>query len=40
MFKILRKSLENHKAQFPKLSVLLARNQFYVIVTFKVLKMN
>ena len=38
MAKILRKSQENHKAQFPELNVLLAKNRHYVIITFKMLK--
>ena len=35
------KSLENHKAQFRKLSVfLLAKNRYYVIIAFKIMKME
>ena len=40
MAKILRKSYENHKAQFPKLSLLLAKNQYFVILAFKMLKLE
>ena len=29
MAKILRRSQENHKAQFPKLSVLMAKNRYF-----------
>ena len=38
MAKILRKSLEYHKAQFPKSSFLFAENQCCVIFALKVLK--
>ena len=40
MAKILRKSEENHKAEFPKLSVFVAKNRYYVIFTFKMLNME
>ena len=40
MGKILRKSYENHKAQFPKLSVFIGQNRYFVIITFKILKME
>ena len=40
MAKILRISYENDKAQFPELSVLLAKNRYYIIITFKMLKME
>ena len=36
--KILRKSQENHEAQFQNLVFLLAKNRCFVIIAFKVLK--
>ena len=40
MVKILRKSLENHEAQFPKLSIFLAKYRYFIIIAFKKLKMQ
>ena len=34
------KSYENHKAQFPKLSGLFAKNRLYVIITLKMVKIE
>ena len=40
MIKVLRESLENQEAQFPKFSVLLAKNRYFVVIAFKMLKME
>ena len=40
MAKILRRPYESDKAQIPKQSVLLAKNRYYVIITFKLLKIE
>ena len=40
MAKILRKSYENNDPQFPKLSVFLAKNRYFITITFKILKME
>ena len=40
MAKILSKYLENYTVQFPKLSVLQAKNRHYVIIIFNVLKVE
>ena len=40
MVKILRKSEENHKAQFPKVSVFIGLNQYFIANSFQMLKME
>ena len=40
MAKILRKSLEYHKAQFPTLNIFYCKNRYFVIIAFKMLNME
>ena len=40
MVKISRKSLENREAQFTKLSVFHAKNQYFVLIAIKMLFME
>ena len=40
MVKIFRKSYENHEAQFPNIVFLLIKNRNFVIIAFKMLKME
>ena len=40
MAKILRQSLKNNEAQFPKFCVFIARNRYFVIIAFKMLKIE
>ena len=40
MAKILTKSYENQEAEFPKFSVILVTNRYFVVIAFKMLKME
>ena len=40
MARVLRKSYENHKLNFQTLSFSLAKNQYYIISAFKLLKIE
>ena len=40
MTEILRKSLKNHKAQFPKLNFSVAKNQCFISIAFWMLKVE
>ena len=40
MLKILRKSSENHEAQLPTFVFSLAKNRHFVVIAFKMLKME
>ena len=40
MVKIIRKSLKNHEAQLPKLNVFVRQKRHFVIIIFKMLKME
>ena len=40
MVKISRKSQENHEAQFPKFSAFIGQNLYFVVIAFKMVKME
>ena len=40
MVKILRTSYESHEAQFLKFSVFIGQNRYFVVIAFKMLKME